>query len=70
MKFNLSCVYGNLNKDIEINSLEELKNLPERFKKNYNYADKEYYDGIWRPPYKLVINFEDMTIIIYDGYLE
>ena len=70
MKFNLSCVYGDLNKEIEINSLDELKNLPERFKKNYNGNDKEYLDGIWKPPYKLVINFEDMTITIYDGYLE
>lgn len=70
MKFTLLSIYGDLNKDIEINSLNELKNLPERFKKNYNGDDKEYLDGIWKPPYELVIDFENMTITIYDGYLE
>lgn len=70
MTFKLSCVYGDLNKEIEINSLDELKNLPERFKKNYNGNNKDLLNGIWKPPYELVINFEDMTIIIYDGYLE
>lgn len=70
MKFNLTCVYGDLYKEIEVNSLDELKNLPERFKKNYNGDNKGLFEGIWKPPYELVINFEDMIIMIYDGYLE
>lgn len=70
MKFTLTSAYGDLNKEIEINSLDELKNLPERFKKNYNGNNKEVLDYIWSPPYSLVVDFEDMTITIYDGYLE
>lgn len=70
MKFTLTSAYGDLNKEIEINSLDELKNLPERFKKNYNGNNKGVLDYIWSPPYSLVVDFEDMTITIYDGYLE
>lgn len=33
MKFTLTSAYTDLNKEIEINSLDDLKNLPERLKK-------------------------------------
>lgn len=73
MKFTIRCVYdNNFKKEVKINTLEDLQNLKERLNYNLNsYSDKDPdHHSIWDPPYELVINFEDMTITIYDGYLE
>lgn len=64
MKFTLFWNYRDECREIEINSLEELRDLPERLK----MADTRYCN--WEPPYKLVIDFENAEIIVYDNYLE
>ena len=49
-------------REVEVNSLEELKNLPERFAKHEDWQ--------WEPPYELIIDFENMIIKVYDFYVE
>ena len=46
----------------EINSLEDIQNLPERFKQT-----NECY---WEPPHEVIVGFEEKTIRIYDYYIE
>lgn len=61
MKFKLIYNENSESREIEINSLEELKNLKERFIK------VEYG---WKPPYEVIIDFEEHWIRIYDYYIE
>lgn len=73
MKFTIRSVYDTeFKKEVEINTLEDLENLKERL--NYNlesYSDKnpDHY-SIWEPPYKVIIDFEEHEIRIYDWYIE
>jgi hypothetical protein len=62
MKFKLIWDYRDKEREIEVNSLEELRDLPERFAKTASWN--------WEPPYDLVVDFEEMTITVYDNYLE
>ena len=73
MKFTIRGVYDTeFKKEIEINTLEDLQNLKERL--NYNlesFSDKDpdHY-SIWEPPYRIVVDFEEHEIKIYDWYIE
>ena len=49
-------------RDAEINSLEDLKDLKERF-----MLESDCYPD---PPYRIIIDFEERTIKIYDYYIE
>lgn len=73
MKFTIRSVYDTeFKKEVKINTLEDLQNLKERF--NYNlesYSDKNPdHHPIWYPPYRIIIDFEEHEIIIYDWYIE
>lgn len=73
MKFTIRGVYDTeFIKEVEINTLEDLQNLKERL--NYNlesYFDKNpNHHLIWDPPYKIVVDFEEHEIRIYDWYIE
>ena len=54
--------------EIEIESLEDLKKLSQKLNEEYEkYIINNYYCF---SPDRLIINFEDMTIQIYDYYIE
>lgn len=72
MKFTIRCVYDTkFRKEVEINTLEDLQNLKERL--NYNlesFSDKNPdHHSIWEPPYRIVVDFEEHEIRIYDWYI-
>ena len=48
-------------REIEVNTIADLENIPERFNGG---------SICWHPPYELIINFEEKKITIYDDYLE
>lgn len=54
--------------EIEIKSLEDLKKLSQKLNKEYEKYLIDNNDCF--SPAKLVVNFEDMTIQIYDFYIE
>lgn len=73
MKFTIRGVYDTeFRKEVEINTLEDLQNLKERL--NYNlesFSDNNPdYHSIWDPPYRIVVDFEEHEIRIYDWYIE
>lgn len=73
MKFTVRGVYDTEFKtEVEINTLEDLQNLKERL--NYNlesYSDKNPdHHSICDPPYKIIVDFEEHEIRIYDWYIE
>ena len=65
MKFTIERAtdYGEPIREVDINTMDELENLPERL----SSGD---YCGTFAPPYEVVICFEEGRIIIYDYYLE
>lgn len=73
MKFTVRGVYDTeFRKEVEITTLEDLQNLKERL--NYNlesFSDKDPdHHSIWEPPYRIVVDFEEHEIRIYDWYIE
>ena len=67
MKFKIHKVSDDYERDVEINSLEDLQNLEERFiqtSKGYFYSDA------FAPPYDIIIDFEEREILVYDYYIE
>lgn len=65
MLFDLISAYDRLEviRQIEINSIEDLMNIPER-------TMSINIDSKFDPPQRLVIDFRDKEIIIYDDYVE
>ena len=61
MLFEIYNVNGYV-RSVEIKSLEDIQNLPERFKQT-----NECY---WEPPHEVILNFEEKQIRIYDYYVE
>ena len=51
-------------REVEINSIEDIKNLPERYEKPLPW------NRCLTSPYEVIINFERNTIVIYNSYLE
>ena len=49
-------------RNVEINSLEDLQNLKERFIQTSKDA--------FTPPYDIIIDFEGREITVYDSYIE
>lgn len=65
MKFNIKFASDScyVQREVDIESMEELKNLPERFMSSDSSIG-------WQPPHSVIVNFEDNEIEIYDYYRE
>ena len=67
MKFKIHKVSDDCERYVEINSLEDLQNLEERFIQ----ASKGYfYSNAFVPPYAIIVDFEEREILVYDYYIE